>query len=285
MRKRKIMWQWFRDKIDAVPDFLDTVWISDETHVLLSGHVNSKKNIFWGSTPPEHWLQRPLHCLKCTVWVVISKHCIITILVEDDNEHLWQSTQIDMSRCFVSSVQHLVDGKRSSGSASGSSRTVPPYTPQKNHWYGYISVFLADRLVASVIRSGRRIQPTKIPQFLYLWGYLKDRIYVHNPQNISDLKRAIKTTIKAIPRDECNKVIHSFVRRIQVYLQRQGAHFVHIFWALKFKDFLKYINLFFLSALKPNILLMHVKFCNHINKPLEIIQILMMIVFFFWVTL
>jgi len=56
MRKRVIMCQWFCDKIDAVPDFLDNVWFSDEAHFLLSGHVNSKNNIFWSSTP---------HCLGC----------------------------------------------------------------------------------------------------------------------------------------------------------------------------------------------------------------------------
>ena len=46
MRKRMIMCQWFCDNIDAVPDFLDNVWFSDEAHFLLSGHVNSKNNIF-----------------------------------------------------------------------------------------------------------------------------------------------------------------------------------------------------------------------------------------------
>ena len=71
MRKRVIMWQWFCDKIDSVPDFLDNVWFSEEAHFLLSGNVNSKNNIFWGSTPPEHCLQRPLHSVKCTAWVPV----------------------------------------------------------------------------------------------------------------------------------------------------------------------------------------------------------------------
>ena len=91
MRKRVIMCQWFCDKIDAVPDFLDNVWFSDEAYFLLSGHVNSKNNIFWGSTPPEHCLQRPLHSVKCTAWVAISKHGIIgpfSFWFEDDNERL-----------------------------------------------------------------------------------------------------------------------------------------------------------------------------------------------------
>jgi len=89
MRKRVIMWQWFCHKIDAVPDFLDNVWFSDEAHFLLSGHFNSKNNIFWGSTPSEHCLQGPLHFVKCTAWVAISKHGIIgPFWFEDDNREL-----------------------------------------------------------------------------------------------------------------------------------------------------------------------------------------------------
>ena len=87
IRKRSIMCQWFCDKIDAVPDFVDDVWFSDEAHFLLSDHVNSKNNIFWGSTPPEHCLQRPLHSVKCTAWVAISKHGIIgPFWFDDDSE-------------------------------------------------------------------------------------------------------------------------------------------------------------------------------------------------------
>jgi len=40
------MCQWFCDKIDAVPDFLDNAWFSDEARFQLSGHVNSEINIF-----------------------------------------------------------------------------------------------------------------------------------------------------------------------------------------------------------------------------------------------
>ena len=33
----------------------------------------------------------------------------------------------------------------------------------------------------------------------YLWGYLKDRVYKHNPQTIPDLKAAITAAIRANP--------------------------------------------------------------------------------------
>jgi len=77
---------------------------------------------------------------------------------------LWQSTSSDMSRCLASSGQHLVDGEGPSGSSCGSSRLVPPPTPQTNHWHGYSSVSLTGCSSAGVTRSGRRIRRTRTPQ-------------------------------------------------------------------------------------------------------------------------
>ena len=41
-------------KLMRIQIFWIIVWFSDEAHFLLSGHVNSKNNNFWGSAPPEH---------------------------------------------------------------------------------------------------------------------------------------------------------------------------------------------------------------------------------------
>ena len=139
----------------------------------------------------------------------------------------WQSTLIDMSRCFISSWHHLVDRKRSSGSATGSSRAVPLHSPHTSkESFEWLNQRFSDQLIS------RKCDPQWVPYLpdlnpsdVYLWGYLKDRIYVHNPQSIPDLKREIKATIKAIPREECKKIIDKLASRIQVYLQRQGAHF------------------------------------------------------------
>jgi len=62
-----------------------------------------------------------------------------------------------------------------------------------------------------------------------MWGYLKDSVYGNNPQTIPDLKAAITAAIRAIPREECERVIENFARQIQMCLQRQEAHLEHIF--------------------------------------------------------
>jgi len=66
------------------------------------------------------------------------------------------------------------------------------------------------------------------PDF-YLRGYLKDRVYGNNPQTTPDLKAAITAAIRAIQREESGRVIENFARRIQICLQRQGAHLERIF--------------------------------------------------------
>ena len=87
MAKHVAMCECFCDTIKDNPYFLDHVWFSDEVHFLLSGHVNSKNNIYWGTAPPKEILQRPLHPVKCTAWVAISKHGIIgPYWFEDENE-------------------------------------------------------------------------------------------------------------------------------------------------------------------------------------------------------
>jgi len=67
------------------------------------------------------------------------------------------------------------------------------------------------------------------PPDFYMWGYLKDRVYGNKPQTIPDLKAAITAAIRAIPREECARVIENFAHRIQMCLQRRGAHLEHIF--------------------------------------------------------
>ena len=57
--KRVTMCEWFCNVLEN-----DVIWFSDEAHFLLSGHVNSKNNVFWGSKVPDEVLQRPLHSVK-----------------------------------------------------------------------------------------------------------------------------------------------------------------------------------------------------------------------------
>ena len=207
MTKRVIMCQWFCDKIDVVPDFLDNVWFSNELHFLLSGYVNFKNNIYWGSTPPEHCLQKPLHSVKCTAWVAISQPGIIgPFWFEDEDE---QFVTVNTERY----LQVLDKFWRALGQRRGVVRDLQWFqqdgatTHTANKSFVWLQQRFADRLIS------RRCDPEWLPHSpdlnfpdSYLWGYLKDRVYRNNPRTIPDLKAAITAETK----EECKRVIQNF---------------------------------------------------------------------------
>jgi len=189
---------------------------------LLSGHVNSTSNIFWGSTPPEHCLQRPLDSLKCTAWVAISKHGIVgPFWFEDDNE---RSVTIITERY----VQMLGKFWTALGRRRGVVRVLQWFqqdggSPRSsNESLAWLQQRFPDRLIS------RRCDPQWSPHStdlkpldFYIWGYLKYRVYGNNPQNVPDLKAAITAVIRAIPREERGRVVENFACRIQMCLQRR----------------------------------------------------------------
>ena len=67
--------------------------------------------------------------------------------------------------------------------------------------------------------------PDLSPLDFYLWGYLKDRVYEGNPQDIEELKAAVVDKIHHISLGECRRVVGNFVHRLRVCLERRGRNF------------------------------------------------------------
>jgi len=186
--------------------------------------------MFWGSTPPEHCLQRPLHSAKCTGWIAISKHGIIEpFWFEDDNE---RSVTINIDRY----VQVLGKFWTALGRWRGVVRVLQWFqqdgaTPHaSNESLAWLQQRFPDRLISRRCDpQWSSHSPDLNPPDFYMWGYLKDRVYGNKPQTIPNLKAATTAAISAIPREECGRVIENFARRIQMCLQCWGAHLEHIF--------------------------------------------------------
>ena len=223
MRKQVIICQWFCDKIDAVPNFLCKCLVFRQSTFSV---VRSHKLFFWGSTPPEHCPQRPLHSVKCTAWVAISKHGIIGLFwFNDDNEQ------------FVTiNIEQYVQVLGKFWTALGQRRGCqdPPmlpaeccHPPHLKQIIGMATAAFPDQLIMQWLLHSPDLNP---PDF-YLWGYFKDRVYGNNTQTIPELKVAITAAIRAISWKECRRVIKNFACWIQMCLQCQGAHFGEHFWS------------------------------------------------------
>ena len=80
-----------------------------------------------------------------------------------------------------------------------------------------------------IVRSSHHTHTSWTRKSFYPWGCLKDKGAWRLPQTISDLKGAIASAIRVVPREKCGKNIEKFAHLIEVSLQRQRAHW-SIFW-------------------------------------------------------
>ena len=61
----------------------------------------------------------------------------------------------------------------------------------------------------------------------FLWGFLKDRVYSNNDQNIDALKNTIQTDIRRIPHEMLDSVTTNLNVRIATVIQRQETWIEH----------------------------------------------------------
>ena len=217
------------EKIEENPDFLENVWFSDEAHFLLSGGVNRKNHVFWGTAAPDEVFQRPLHSTKCTAWIAISKHGIIGPFWFEDEEG--KATTVTKER-YVEVLKKFYTRLRS---RRGICQEVQWFqqdgaTP---HTANITMQWLDQRFPERLI-SRRRIpewaphSPDLNPPDFYLWGFLKDNVYENHPKTIAELKQAITFKIRTITKQVCVKVINNFARRIKECLKLNGGHLEHV---------------------------------------------------------
>ena len=181
------MCQWFQDKIELSSSFLNDIWFSNEAHFLLSGQVNSKNSIFWGTAAPNKTLQRPLHLKKCTAWVTMSKHGIIgSFWFEYENGKPLTATKeryVEVLQQYWTALDRRNRGGFKRDWQWFQQDGTTPHTA--NVTLEWIDQRFPQRLV-----SRRRDpewsphSPGLNPPDVFLWGYLKDHVYENNPKTI-----------------------------------------------------------------------------------------------------
>ena len=229
IRKRYLMCDWFNGKVRENPAFLNDVWFTDECHFHLSGYVNSKNQVFWGSEKPDFCLQRPIHSIKCTAWMAISKHGLIGPFWFEDADG--KALTVNKDRY----LQVLVKFWNTLGRRNDLSREdqwiqqdgAPPHTARET--IAWLEQHFGDQVISRLTEhEWAPHSPDLTPPDFFLWAYLKSNVYKNNPTTIRELKVAVKAEVRQISRDVCSRVIDNFYRRIQLCRRRGGSHIEHL---------------------------------------------------------
>jgi hypothetical protein len=217
------------------PSFLDNWWWSDESHFLLSGHVNRQNMRFLGWERPEEYEQRPLHSQKVTVWCALSRHGIIgPYFFEDGNgapvtvdSVRYREMVIDRFHgdlyafCDIYGLDFNEQVFQQDG--------APPHTGKGN--LEYLQHLFPDHLVSR--RSEfpyPAYSPDLTPLDAFLWGLLKEQCF-HDPvpRTIPELKANIEREISAVNPLSCHAMVDKIIERMDLCLAKNGEHFEHVF--------------------------------------------------------
>ncbi|KAI6659690.1 hypothetical protein LOD99_14614 [Oopsacas minuta] len=199
--RRKEMTTVLMEKIESTKSFLSHLWTTDEAHFHLDGQVNSKNNIFWGSSRPDEVNETPLHSQKVTMWCALSMKGIIGPLFFEESG---QTVTVTKERKMV---LHLIQPISQSVGSRNTSNTV---------------------LSASVARLVGFFTPLILVPQIFLWGYLKDRVYKGRPKTFTNLKQKIKDEVKEIKRSVLKWMMENFALRMLKCKNQSGGHLEHL---------------------------------------------------------
>jgi hypothetical protein len=214
--------------------YLDNLWWSDESHFLLSGHVNRQNMRFLGWERPHDYEQRPLHSEKVTVWCALSRHGIIgPYFIEDGNgvaltvnSARYRETVIDrfhgdlFAFCELKGLDFDAQVFQQDGASC--------HTGMGN--LEYLEYLFPEQLIS---RRSYFPYPAHSPDLTpldaFLWGMLKQECF-HDPipRTTAMLKTNIEKVIASVNPLSCWAMVEKIAERMEVCLARNGEHVEHV---------------------------------------------------------
>jgi len=67
---------------------------------------------------------------------------------------------------------------------------------------------------------------------LFLWGYLKSRVYTNGPRTIEELKLSIRQEIAALPQEMLERAMQDFEKGLRMCVQQEGRHLTDIIFRM-----------------------------------------------------
>lgn len=215
------------DVIRADPGYLQHVCFSDEASFFLHGAVNRHNCRYWSEVNP-HWMEEAhtQHPQKLNVWAGILGDRIIGpfFIPGALNGRLYVQMLEDF---IIPSVVAAVEDGEDDFDPVFQQDGAPP------HYFRLARQLLDAEFPGRWIgRRGAIEWPARSPDLtpldFFLWGYLKDKVYVTPPENLQELRMRITTGCLSITPDILRNVRQAFEARLYYCQEVQGAHFEHL---------------------------------------------------------
>lgn len=216
---------------DQNPNLLEGILFTDEATFCLNGNVNKQNYRYWAPTNP-HWIleNNTQYRQKVNVWMGIINDRMLgpyffqqTLTAERYLDFLTFELIPSLAVIFPNDHDPDIPGQQiwlqQDGAPPHYARAVREYlnTIFPNRWIG---------------RSGAVEWPPRSPDLTpldyFAWGYLKERVYQHQPQNIDDLIERIRQVTRNISPETVQHTVQHFYERLGYCQIVNGGHFEHL---------------------------------------------------------
>jgi len=216
------------EKFESSEIDLKKIWFSDEAWFSLDGYVNKQNMRIWGSEKPTFQAPRTCNPKRVMVWCAFSLQAIIgPFFFETDFN---QKSYKDMlSKYFIPIIKskNCLDDFWFQQDGARAHRTELVFEELANNF--------SDRVIGLDYPeyNGRGItwppySPDLNPLDFFLWGYLKDRVYLGSPQTMDVLKNNIDTKVKSLQAENpeiLKNVIQGFLKRLRYITSSEGEYY------------------------------------------------------------
>ena len=228
-QSRLVMCRWFNGMLEADDGWINDVWFTDEAHFYLNGLVNKQNYRFWGSEKPGYIAERPLHSPKCTAWCAISAQGILGPFWVEDEDGETVTVTAERYRNILLQFWIALGRKKNVKRDKSWFQQDGATAHTANQTLDWLHQKFGDRLISRRTNNvWASHSPDLNPPDFFLWGYIKDRVYLNKPRNIPELKAEVCRIIKSIHVDMCSSVINNFAVRVRECLVRGGTHIEHV---------------------------------------------------------
>lgn len=222
--QRRMFCEWM---LQHEVDFSRKIIFSDEAHFNLNGFVNKQNCRVWGLQNPREVVEKQIFPKKVTVWCGLWAEGVIGPYFFENHEENAVTVNAVRYRSMITDFlwQELegVDIEEVWFQQDGATCHTTRETID----------LLQTRFPGRVIsRNGDINWPPRscdlTPLDFFLWGYLKNKVYVNMPNTIPELKQEIRREIAAIEPALCRRVVENFDQRIRFCHLSRGGHMADV---------------------------------------------------------
>lgn len=200
------------------PAMENLIFFSDEATFHISGYVHKQNCRIWATEKPTEVYEYEDNTDKVNVWCAMSSDCIIGPYFFDQNVNANNYTNM-LQSYFWPAIQK----KRIASKIMFQQDGAPPhYSLMARNW---LNQHLPGRWIGrrGPIEWAAR-SPDLTPLDFYLWGFVKQKVYQKHHKDLNQLKISITNVIDSIPKDVTKRVFSNISKRLNLVIEKKGAH-------------------------------------------------------------